>query len=190
MKYSRLLIAITATAVLTAPPARAQEFVKPDAPLDSARATVRDAILVLRDSLQVIHAGGARMQRDFQGASGAALVSRAAAIREGCAASARTLPATRAAVLSGPAGREAARGPRARLVTEMDSLSAALAVCERAFGAWVEQGDGEAVRGYGNRQAEVVRRALLAYEERLHLYLGAMGIRIVPLGTGATLIRS
>lgn len=185
MNYSRLLVAVATATVLTASPASAQDFVRPEAPLDSARATVRDAILVLRDSLQAVHAGGARMQRDFQSASGAALLSRAAAMRDGCAASARTVPVTRAAIMAGPAGTETARSARARLIAEMDDLSTALAACERAFGAWVEEADGEDVRGYGNRQAETVRTALLAYEERLQRYLGAMRIRIMPIGAGA-----
>jgi hypothetical protein len=189
MKYSRLLLAL-AVAVLAAPPAQAQDFIVPEAPLDSARATVRDAVLVLRDSLQVIYAGGARMQRDFQGASGAALLSRAAAMRDGCAASARTVPGTKAVVVAGPAGAETVRRERAKLLVEMDRLATALAECERTFGGWLEQGDGEAVRGYGNRQAEIVRVSLLAYEERLHLYLGAQGIRIKPIGAGAPLTRS
>jgi hypothetical protein len=189
MKPKHLLLAAVLAAV-AAPAAQAQTVFTPSAPLDSARASVRAAVLVLRDSLQVVHAGGARMQRDFHGASAAALVSRARSLRDGCAASARTIPGTRAAIVAGPAGSAKAAPARASLLAKVDSLGAALGECERTFGAWVSQADGEAVRGYGNRGAESVRTAILAYEEALQLFLSHLGIRVQPLGAGTSLIRS
>lgn len=130
------------------------------------------------------------MQRDFHGASAAALVSRARSLRDGCAASARTVPMARAALLAGPAGSAKAAQARASLLARMDSLGTALGACERTFGEWVTTGDGEAVRGYGNRGAEVVRDSILAYEEALQLFLSHLGIRVQPLGSGSSLIQS
>ena len=189
MKPRHLLLA-AALAVGVTPAAQAQTVFTPEAPLDSARATVRTAVLVLRDSLQVVHAGGARMQRDFHGASVAALVSRARSLRDGCAASARTVPVTRAALVAGPAGSAKAAPARASLLARMDSLGTALEACEQTFGEWVSKGDGEAVRGYGNRGAEAVRNSILAYEEALQLFLSHLGIRVQPLGAGSSPIRS
>ena len=189
MKLSHLLLAGVLTISL-APAVHAQTVFRPRAPLDSAQSAVRDAVLVLRDSLQVVHDGVARMHRDFRGASLAALVSRARSMRDGCAASTRTLPATRAVIASGPAATDKQRSTRERLLAEMDSLSAALAECQKTFGAWVDEEDGESVRGYGNRAAGTVRTAILGYEDRLQLYLRLIGIRIQPLGAGASVIRS
>lgn len=183
MKLSHLVLSAALAAGL-APVAQAQTVVQPKAPLDSARASVRDAILVFRDSLQVVHAGGARMRRDFQTASGAALVSRARIMRDGCAASVRALSPTRAAVESGPAGTDKERAARTALLVEMDRLSAALTECRTIFSGWVDSRDGEAVRGYGNRASDTVRGPILTYEDKLQHYLGLLGIRIQPLGAG------
>jgi hypothetical protein len=52
-----LLVVLTA---LVSPPLAAQAVLRPDPPLDSARATLRDALLVLRDSLVTIDGAAAR----------------------------------------------------------------------------------------------------------------------------------
>ena len=47
-------------------PASAQTVMRPDPPLDSARVAVRDALLILRDSLSTVDGAAARLQRDFR----------------------------------------------------------------------------------------------------------------------------
>lgn len=183
-----LLAALLAASA--APSVQAQTVVKPRPPLDSTQVRVRDAVLVLRDSLQLVHAGGAHMQRDFRGASSAALVSRARSLRDGCAASARTLPQTRAVLSSGPAPTSQARAARTELMARMDTMAAALAECQTQFDDWVKKDDGEAVRGYGNRSAGAIRAPIRAYESQLQLYLGMIGVRIRPIGAGESPIRS
>ena len=189
MKLSHLLVAGALVAGF-APVAHAQTVVQPRQQLDSSRAAVRDAILMLRDSLQVVHAGGARMQRDFQSASEAALLSRARIMRDGCTVSARALPQARTVVASGPADTDKQRAARATLLSEMDRLATSLAECQATFSAWVEGRDGEAVRGYGNRAAETVRAPILSYEDKLQRYLALLGIRVQPLGVGSAPVAS
>ena len=46
-------------------PMSAQTVMRPDPPLDSARAAVRDALLILRDSLNTIDGAAVRLQRGF-----------------------------------------------------------------------------------------------------------------------------
>lgn len=189
MKLSRLML-IAALAAVAAPAAHAQTVVQPRAPLDSARMSVRDAVITFRDSLQVVQAGGARMRRDFHSASAAALLSRAREMRDGCAASARTLPSTRAVIETGPVDTEKRRAAQTALLGEMDRLAVALAECQTTFSGWVDARDGEGVRGYGNRAADAIRTPVLQYEEKMTHYVGLLGIRIQPLGAGASPIRS
>jgi hypothetical protein len=187
MKRSLVVAALLLAGAAPAVHAQAM-VVRPAAPLDSARAGVRDAVLVLRDSLQLVHAESARLRRDFRAASAPALVSRARAMRDACAASARTLPATRAVLADGPAPDEKVARLRTQLVAEADRVAAALAACEETFGGWARAADGEAVRGYGNRRADELRSPIRAYEARLDAYLRSIGIRIRPIGAGAPLV--
>ena len=76
-----LLVLVTAVVH----PLSAQTVIRPTPPLDSARAVLRDALLVMRDSLLTIDGAAARLQRDFRVASGPSLLSRARVMRDACA---------------------------------------------------------------------------------------------------------
>jgi hypothetical protein len=168
--------------LIWAGPVSAQTVMRPDAPLDSARAAVRDAILILRDSLNTIDGAAARLQRDFRQASGPSLLSRARVMREACARSVRTVPPARRAVLDAKLVERRRERQRSELVGAMDHLSGALARCELDFSAMSRPGQAESVRGYGNDRAVRVQSALRKYETALRGFLGVMGIKITPLG--------
>jgi hypothetical protein len=163
-------------------PMSAQTVMRPDPPLDSARAAVRDALLILRDSLNTIDGAAARLQRDFPQASGPSLLSRARVMREACARSERTVAPTRKAVLEVRPLDPPRLKHRSELVGAMDHLSGALARCEKDFAAMSRPGQGETVRGYGNDRAIRVQSAMRKYENALRGFLGIMGIRVTPLG--------
>ncbi len=163
-------------------PVSAQSVVRPDPPPDSARAAVRDAVLILRDSLNTIDGAAARLQRDFRQASGPSLLSRARVMREACARSERTVAPTRRAVLDVRLHEPLRIRHRSELVGAMDHLSGALARCEQDFAAMSRPGQGETVRGYGNDRAIRVQSALRRYENALRGFLGVMGITVTPLG--------
>jgi hypothetical protein len=163
----------------------AQTVVRPAPPLDSARAAVRDAVLVLRDSLLTIDAAAARLQRDYQAASSQWLLSRARSMYDACARSARTLPSTRLAVQRGQLNEPLKVKRRQELLGAMDHLKEALGTCESEFEAMSKPGQAERVRGYGNDRATRVQSALRRYEVTLRDFLGTMGIRVLPLGVGA-----
>ena len=63
----------------------AQAVVRPAGPLGAAHVPVRDAMLVLRDSLMTVNGAAARLQRDFRETSDAALTSHARGIANACA---------------------------------------------------------------------------------------------------------
>ena len=163
-------------------PVSAQTVMRPDHPVDSGRAAVRDALLILRDSLNTIDGAAARLQRDFLQASGPSLLSRARVMREACARSERTVTPTRKAVLDVRPLDPRRRKHRSELVGAMDHLSGALARCEQDFAAMSRPGQGETVRGYGNDRAIRVQSAMRKYENALRGFLGVMGIKVTRLG--------
>jgi hypothetical protein len=155
---------------------------RPAPPLDSARAALRDAVLVLRDSLITIDAAAARLQRDFRNASGPSLLSRAGVMYQACAGSGKAIPGARKAIESTHLTEPARIKHRKELLAELGRLKTAVARCETEFAAMSKPGQAETVRGYGNDRAIRVQSALRSYEGVLRDYLGVMGIRIMPLG--------
>jgi hypothetical protein len=160
----------------------AQTVVRPDAPLDSARIAVRDALLVLRDSLITIDGAAARLQRDYRAASGASLLSRARVMKDACARSVRTIPPTRDAVLAASVSGAQRVKRRHELVSALDRLKAALGRCETEFAALSRPDQAEQVRGYGNDRAVRVLGGLRRYEKALGDFFAVMEIHVVPLG--------
>lgn len=163
----------------------AQTVVRPTPPLDSARAALRDAVLVLRDSLVTIDAAAARLQRDYQAASGQSLLSRARSMYDACGRSRRTVPATRLAVQSANLSQPVKVKRRREVVAALDQLKQALDRCELEFAAMSKPGQAERVRGYANDRASRVQRALRHYELALRDFLGTMDIKVLPLGVSA-----
>jgi hypothetical protein len=163
-------------------PLAAQTVVRPAPPLDSARAALRDAVLILRDSLVTIDGAAARLQRDYRAASGPALLSRARVMREACARSIRTLPSTREALLSARLTEARRITRRQDLIQALDQLKGALNRCETEFAAMSAPDQAETVRGYANAKAAVVQAALRRYEKTQRDFLGVMGIRVPPVG--------
>jgi hypothetical protein len=163
--------------------------VLPEAPLDSARAALRDELVTFRDSLGTIDAAAARLHRDYRQASSAVLRSRARLMTDACARSVRGLPRARRAVQGSQASDAARRGTRKQLLQAMDRLGGVLAGCETEFGALSGPGKGEEVRGYGNHRAIRIQSALREYERVLARYLHAMGIRIPAAGLPRSSVR-
>jgi hypothetical protein len=177
----RILISVL-LGLLGTEPLRAQHVVQPEAPLDSTRASLRDALLVLRDSLVTIDAAAARLQRDYREASGASLLSRARVMQDACGRSARTIPSTRSAVLEPKLSTDKRLKSRTELVSALDTLKGVLTGCEKEFAAMSKPDQAETVRGYANDRAVRVLAAVRRYEQTMHSFLGVMGIRITPLG--------
>lgn len=159
--------------------------VRPEPPLDSGRATLRDALLRFRDSLSSIDAAASRLQRDYRQASTALLLSRARVMHEACARSGRNLPPTRQAVLAADASDEQRLRRRGEMVSALDQLQKALARCESDFGVMSRAGEAERVRGYGNDRAVRIQAAVRRYEQVLGTFFGAMKIKVSPLGVEA-----
>ena len=159
--------------------------VRPEPALDAGRATLRDALLQFRDSLNSIDAAASRLQRDYRQASTASLLSRARVMHEACARSTRNLPPTRQAVLAADASDALRLRRRGEMMGSLDQLQKVLARCESDFGVMSRPDEGERVRGYGNDRAVRVQAALRRYERVLGTFFSAMNIKVTPLGAEA-----
>lgn len=168
--------------VLCAPGLAAQTVVQPEVPLDSARASLRDALLVLRDSLGSIDAAAGRLQRDYRKASGESLTSRARVMAEACARSVRTIPPTRTAVSTADASSDLRAKRRAELLRALGRLHTELQRCQSEFAAMGRPSQGEQVRGYGNNRASRILASVREYERVAGTFLAAMGIKVTPRG--------
>jgi hypothetical protein len=168
--------------LMAAFPLAGQTAIGPEPALDSTSAALRDALVALRDSLATIDGAAARMQRDYQAASGPALTAKARLMRDACARSIRTVAPTRKAVVAAELAGDQKVKRRRELVTALDSLRRALGRCETEFAAMSKEGQAEQVRGYGNDRAAKVQGELRRYEHAVGGFLQVMGIRILPLG--------
>jgi|tagenome__1003787_1003787.scaffolds.fasta_scaffold20886785_1 hypothetical protein len=181
MRAGRLFLLL----LVAAGPLTAQTVIKPAPPLDSARAAVRDALVQLSDSLGTIDAAAARLQRDYEQASGASLLYRARMMREACSRSAGIVPSTRERVVATKVSEPQRAHHQTNLLSALDQLKADLGRCESEFSKMSQAGQSETVRGYGNDRAVRVQGALRRYEHTLHEFYGVMGIRVVPAGAQA-----
>jgi hypothetical protein len=168
--------------VLGASPLTAQTVMRPEPQLDSARLALRDALLVLRDSLATIDGAAARLQRDFRQSSAASLLSRARVMHDACARSVRTVPYAREVVVAASLSDPVRKQRRGELVIALDRLKGVLGRCEADFAAMSRPGQAETVRGYANDRAVRVQAALRKYEQSLRDFFGVMRIRVMPLG--------
>jgi hypothetical protein len=157
--------------------------VLPEAPLDSARAALRDDLLTFRDSLSSVDAAAARLHRDYRQASEAVLRSRARVMTEACTRSVRNVPRARLAIQVSEASSDTRRRARRELLGALDRLSLVLNGCQKEFGALSGPGKGEEVRGYGNNRAIRIQSGLREYEQALARFLSAMGIKAALPGS-------
>ncbi|HEX2249638.1 MAG TPA: hypothetical protein VHH32_04780 [Gemmatimonadales bacterium] len=174
--------AIVLNGLLGILPAAAQTVIGQPPPLDSARAALRDDLAILRDSLHTVDGAAARLQRDYRTASEASLLSRARLMKEACARSSRTLPATKQALLDFTLSDPQKLERRKAVVIALDSLHTALGRCETQFTAMSRPTQGDSVRGYANSRAARVQAAIRTYEQHLRAFLGTIGIRLLPPG--------
>jgi hypothetical protein len=157
--------------------------IQPEPPLDSARAGLRDVLLVLRDSLMSVDGAASRLQRDFRQTSAASLLSRAQVMHDACARSLRTVQPTKAALTAADLSKPLRVKRQRELLQALDRLHGSLTRCEANFAALSRPGQGETVRGYAYVRSEAVQTAIRKYEESLREFFTALGIYVSPVGS-------
>ena len=173
----------TLLAIAAAPALDAQAaLVLPEQPLDSNRAAARDAIYVLRDSLQTVIAAIARLERDFRSTSVQSLTSRARELHGSCAAAERNVAPVRKVVGATATASKLQRREQVHLDAALGSLAGVLETCRTEFERLGTRGNGEEVRGYGNRRARPVRAEIMRYESAADGFFRALEIPNRPLG--------
>lgn len=165
---------------LVSSPAAGQAVVMPEKPLDAERAVLRDAVVQLRDSLEMVTMAGGRLRRDVRRVSGAALVSRARVVRAACVAAARVVPNTREAVAANQPSDPRRSARRTELLKALDELADTLRACDNEFGEMSAGDQGEQVRGYGPARTNQLRDAIRRYDAVADAYLTAYGIPTLP----------
>ena len=160
----------------------AQAVVTQTGPVSAASAQVRDAMLVLRDSLMAVNGAAARLQRDYRQTSDAALTWRAREIANACARSVRTLEPTRKVIAAADAEGAVRIRARTEVLGALNALAAEMGRCSDEFAAMAERGKAEEVRGYGNRRAEPILKALYDYDVIASRFFKAWGMEVRPLG--------
>lgn len=168
----------------TAAPLAAQTAVARPTDLSVEQISVRDAYLVIRDTLHAVGAGGARLIRDKNGSSDAVLSSRARIISQDCSAAFGMLDSTRAGmmVIESEDPRVAER--RSNLSEAFTRLTAGLEECESGFARLAEPANIEELRGYGFGRAEAIREIIHHFNKMSTEYLLILGVEVRPIGAG------
>lgn len=173
-------LALVALAMLVAVPLRAQMVVTNDT-LDAERRELRDAITVLRDSLQTVQAAAAQFERGHAGASDELLHSRARSILRGCARSTRNIEHTRQIIGKAKWDSDFLTGRQNDLLAQLDQVEKSMNACQTV---WLEMSSDIAeLRERGPTQAAAVAADVLAYDSAVGDYFKALGIYLRPAGS-------
>lgn len=165
-------LALTAL-VLTAAPLAAQTVVQPDRALTEQETVVRTSLYQLRDSLNAVAAASARIARDLQSASDAALRSRARVMANRCRAATTQLDSSRAVVNRTNLPAPDPKQTRGALDKALGQLRSTLIDCGTQFSGLTAPEKAEELRGYGIGRGEKVQTAIQAYRPVASQYFRA-----------------
>lgn len=162
-----------AALVVAAAPLRAQTVVQPDRKLSDEEAVVRTSLYRLRDSLNAVEAASARIARDLQSASDAALRSRARFMATRCRAATSQLDSSRAIVERARIPATDPRQTRSALDKALAQLRVDLVECGTQFTGLLAPEKAAELRGYGIGRGQKVQSAIQAYRPVAATYFRA-----------------
>lgn len=174
-----LLVLLAATSVT------AQTVVQPEKPLDPGQVEARDAMVMLRDSLNSITAASARLVRGVGATSSpASLQARARSIAIACTRSHATMAAVRPVVEGGEGTSEVQLNARRNLLDSMTGLDANLTACEKTWKARSTAADATPIREHGPSEVEVLSQQVQAVDKKLTAYASSLGFKLPTMGSG------
>lgn len=162
-----------AALVLSAASLPAQTVVQPDRKLTEQETVVRTSLYQLRDSLNAVEAASARIARDLQSASDAALRSRARVMAARCRAATSQLDSSRAVVGRGNVPAPDPKQQRGALDKALVQLRSTLTGCGTEFTGLTAPEKAQELRGYGIGRGQKVQAAIQDYRAVASLYFRA-----------------
>jgi hypothetical protein len=151
-------------AVLAGPASlSAQLVLQPEAKLTSEQMTVRTSLYRLRDTLLLVEAASARIARDLNGASDAALRSRARVMAQRCQAALVQTDSTRTVVTRGALPEPDPQKVRPNLERALTDLRTQLESCISEFNGLTDPSRSDELRGYGIGKGRKVQTAIQNY---------------------------
>jgi hypothetical protein len=151
-------------AVLAGPASlSAQLVIHPEAKLNPEQMTVRTSLYQLRDTLLLVEAASARIARDLNGASDAALRSRARVMAQRCRAAVLQTDSTAAVVSRGALPEPDPQKVRPTLERALADLRTQLESCVSEFTRLTDPASSEELRGYGIGKGRKVQTAIQNY---------------------------
>jgi hypothetical protein len=182
---SRPAVLLGLLVLLAASPATAQTVVQPEKPLDPGQVVARDAMVMLRDSLNSVTAASARLVRGVGPTSSPSwLQSRARSIASACTRSHTTMAAVRPVIEGGADTLTVQVNARRVLLAEMTSLDATLTACEQTWKARSSGAHAAAIREHGPSEVEALNRAVQVFDKKLSTYASTQGFKLPPMGSG------
>jgi len=174
------LLVLAACAGLLATPLQAQTVLKQAPALDSPRATIRDAVIVLRDSLNLVDASIARLERDFDRSSDASIRSHAARLGQACARGERNVQPVQEAVRTSALPSPDKNQQRPAFQKALTELSEVLGRCRVDYGDLSRPGHEQELKAWALNKSAKVSSAVRRYEIALQAYLASLSLRILP----------
>jgi hypothetical protein len=175
----RLLVVVGLLVV--AAPLHAQMVVTNDT-LDAERRDVRDALVVLRDSLRTVEAAAAQFERGHASASPELLYSRGKTIKNACNRSLRNIEPTRKVVKSDDWDNDYRTQRQNELLEAMDTLEKSLNACVAVWDRLTAPEGIEEIRASSPGKAQSITQDIHDYTTPVTSYFKALGVYVRPIG--------
>jgi len=163
----------------------AQTVVPPEKPLAPGQVEARDAMVMLRDSLNSVTAAGARLVRGVGPTSSTAwLQARARSLATACTRSRTTMVTVRPVVEGGKGTSQVQLNSRKNLLASMTALDTSLTACEKTWKARSSAADATPIREQGPSEVVSLNNQAQAFDTKLAAYASALGFRLPTMGSG------
>ena len=173
---------LAAALSVAAGPLQSQQMVITNDTLPAVKQVVRDILVPQRDSLRLVLAAAAQLDRDNARASDELLQSRGRSLLRACQANLAILDTTRAVIARGEWDQEIENRRRDELLVQFDHLKQALTTCETDWtrlATWEHRAE---IRTTGLQAAGALVDVVHEYEHGVASYYKVLDIYVRPAG--------
>lgn len=175
---------VTAAVLLLAASSLQAQMVVTNDTLDTERRNVRDALVILRDSLRTVEAAAAQFERGNASASSELLYSRGRTLMKSCSRSLRNVGPTRAVVEADDWNDEYRTLRQTELLAAMNHLEKSLQACESVWSTLATPAGADEIRSKGVTEARSISQEIHLYGNSVDAFYKALGIYVRPIGAG------